>query len=65
VNSGLRQKLYGSVAVAGLLLPGVALADDFTIQNGETVTTTQTLDTPGDIGTVEPGGTINVSGSGT
>jgi hypothetical protein len=48
------------VSAYALVLPINAGADSFTIVNGQTVTTTQTLDTTGNIGTVEEGGVIRV-----
>ena len=51
-----------SVAVSAFSLARHALAADFTIINGQTVTTTQTLN-PGEVGTVQDGGTIDVSGA--
>jgi hypothetical protein len=48
------------VAAAAVVLAQAAIAGDFTIVNGQVVTTTQVLDTPGDVGTVEAGGTVNV-----
>ena len=45
-----------------LVQTSIALADDFTIPSGTTVTTTQTLDTAGDVGRVEKGGRIEVTG---
>ncbi|GAB4363033.1 MAG: hypothetical protein Kow0026_27300 [Oricola sp.] len=40
------------------MLPGAAVADDFTIAEGETVTTTRTLADPGDSGVIRAGGMI-------
>ena len=51
--------LLAGVAVSALALSGVARADSFTVVNGQTVNSTQILNTPGDVGTVEQGGTIN------
>ena len=56
----LSRGLYCGVALSALLIPGVAHAGNFTITNGTTVTTTQTLTTTGDVGKVDLGGTINV-----
>ena len=56
----LNLRLYCGVALCALLVPGVALSASFTIVNGQTVTTTQTLNSVGDVGTVLQGGTINV-----
>ena len=48
------------VSASALVLAINAGADSFTIVNGQTVTTTQTLDTTGNVGTVEEGGVIDV-----
>ena len=52
------------VAASAILLAQAAVASDFTIVNGQTVTTTQILNTTGDVGTVQAGGTINVAAGG-
>ena len=48
------------VSASALVLAINAGADSFTIVNGQTVTTTQILDTTGNVGTVEEGGVIDV-----
>jgi hypothetical protein len=51
-----------SVAVGALLAgSGAAMAADFTVQSGQTVTTTQTLANPGDTGLIKAGGTIETT----
>ncbi|QKV17901.1 autotransporter outer membrane beta-barrel domain-containing protein [Oricola thermophila] len=55
-------KLWPASALCALMLPGAAMAADFTIVDGQTETMTQTLSDPGDVGTVEAGGTISTAG---
>lgn len=60
--SGLRPCfMAGGVMVATVLLTP-AFGADFTVGAGETGTVTKTLANPGDIGTVETGGTISITG---
>ncbi|QKV19728.1 autotransporter domain-containing protein [Oricola thermophila] len=59
----LNLKLWPASALCALMLPGAAVAADFTIVDGQTETTTQTLSDPGDVGTVEAGGTISTAGN--
>jgi hypothetical protein len=47
------------VSASALVLAINAGADSFTIVNGQTVTTTQFLDTTGNVGTLEEGGVID------
>ncbi|QKV17900.1 autotransporter domain-containing protein [Oricola thermophila] len=56
-------KLWPASALCALMLPGAAMAADFTIVDGQTETMTQTLSDPGDVGTVEAGGTISTAGN--
>jgi hypothetical protein len=57
----LRRALSCGVAASAIMLAQAASADDFTIVAGQPVTTTtQILDTEGDVGTVEAGGVIDV-----
>jgi hypothetical protein len=56
----LKRTLLSGCALA-LLLPVTAYAADITIPSGTTVTTTQTLTDTGDNGTVDSGGTIDVT----
>jgi hypothetical protein len=53
--------LLCGVALPALMMTGPALADSITVTSGETVTTPQVLNTRGDTGTVESGGTVAVS----
>lgn len=60
-----RQKLVCGVALGALLSgAGQLLAADFTVVNGQVVTTTQTLTDAGDAGLIEAGGTVSVNGIG-
>ncbi|WP_406873551.1 autotransporter domain-containing protein [Aminobacter sp. P9b] len=54
------QVLFCGVAASTIVLAQAASADSFTIVNGQAVGTTQILDTAGDVGTVEAGGTVDV-----
>lgn len=56
----IRHALMASCAM-WLVLPAVAFAADITIPSGTTVTTTQTLPDVGDTGTIDSGGTIDVT----
>lgn len=62
MKTALRVKLYGGVAVAGLLLTGAALADDIVVESGPPVTATVTLPNVGDTLLIEQGGTVNTAG---
>lgn len=55
--------LLAGVATSAFALCSTAQADSFTIVNGQTVTTTQTLNNAGDTGTVQAGGAIAVTGT--
>ncbi|WDR05116.1 autotransporter domain-containing protein [Devosia rhodophyticola] len=53
-----KRNLLIGTAILPLLLTATALAASFTIINGQTETTTQTLNDPNDTGTIEAGGTL-------
>ncbi|MHA7777690.1 autotransporter outer membrane beta-barrel domain-containing protein [Roseibium sp. M-1] len=59
-GSSLMRALLSGCALT-LFAPSVSLAGDITIPSGTTVTTTQTLTDVGDTGTVDSGGTIDVT----
>jgi uncharacterized protein with beta-barrel porin domain len=56
-------KLLSGAALGALLISSGAHAASFTIVNGQTATTTQTLNSTGDVGTIESGGAISTSGN--
>ena len=58
----LKRAICSGVGVSAILCALSASASDFTIVDGQTEITTQILDTPGDVGTVEAGGVIDVLG---
>jgi len=58
-NIGATKFLPITVSVVALLASmSPALSQNFTVQNGQTQTTTQTLATDGSVGTIEEGGTL-------
>ena len=63
--SGFYQKLIQSTLIAGGIFATIppAWATSFTINSGETVTTTQTLNVDGDTGLIISGGIIDTSGT--
>lgn len=62
-TSGSRVQIFAWSLLSTTLMTSGAYAQSFTIQNGQIVGQ-QTLTTPGDVGTVDAGGTINAGGDG-
>ncbi|WDR04035.1 autotransporter domain-containing protein [Devosia algicola] len=57
-----KRNLFAGAAILPMLLTATALAASFTISNGQTETTQQTLSDPNDTGTIESGGTVSTTG---
>ena len=63
INKSILQKSISFLTVfaIGFIFALSAQAASFTITNGQTVTTSQTLDGAGEIGVIEEGGELNTS----
>jgi hypothetical protein len=56
--------LMSGVSLLSVAMATSAYAQSFTVGNGQTVTTTQTMNGPSEVGVVEAGGTISTAGGG-